>query len=137
MNTKNIDQDAFLTLFLTREPSLPEIAKQLGVSIATLVAYIKSPEIKQLLADIEQITHDRNRLLAAEAMLETVAELRELSPLPENPTPADQDRRRKTIDVTRRAAELILKLSTPPTPPSHPRAPRTPTPLTPATRHAA
>ena len=71
MNTKNIDQDAFLTLFLTREPSLPEIAKQLGVSIATLVAYIKSPEIKQLLADIEQITHDRNRLLAAEAMLGT------------------------------------------------------------------
>jgi DNA-binding MarR family transcriptional regulator len=133
MNTKNIDQDAFLTLFLTREPSLPEIAKQLGVSIATLVAYIKSPEIKQLLADIEQITHDRNRLLAAEAMLETVAELRELSPLPENPTPADQDRRRKTIDVTRRAAELILKLSLNSPAPAR-RAPRS---TEPAARHAA
>ncbi len=134
MSTKTIDQDAFLTLFLTREPSLPEIAKKLGVSTAALVAYIKSPEIKQLLADIEQITHDRNRLLAAEAMLETVAELRELSPLPENPTPAEQDRRRKTIDVTRRAAELVLKLSAPP---SQPRAPRTFSPSTPPARHAA
>ena len=133
MSTKTIDQDAFLTLFLTREHSLPEIAKQLGVSTAALVAYIKSPDVKQLLADIEQITHDRNRLLAAEAMLETVNELRTLSPLPENPTPADQDRRRKTIDVARRTAELVLKLSAPPT---QPRAPRTPAPPTP-TRHAA
>jgi hypothetical protein len=111
MSTKTIDQDAFLTLFLTREPSLPDIAKQLGVSIAALVAYIKSPEIKQLLADIQEITEDRNRLLAADAMLETVAELRALSPLPENPTVPDQERRRKTLDVARRTCELLFKLS--------------------------
>ena len=111
MNTKLIDQDAFLTLFLTRQHSIPQIARQLGVSIAALVAYIKSPEIKQLLADLQEIADDRNRLLAAEAMLETVNELRTLSPLPENPTVADQDRRRKTLDVARRSCELLFKLS--------------------------
>ena len=117
MNTKPIDQDAFLTLFLTRQLSIPQIARQLGVSIAALVAYIKSPEIKQLLADLQEIADDRNRLLAAEAMLESAAELRTLSPLPENPTVADQDRRRKTLDVARRSCELLFKLSSGHTPP--------------------
>lgn len=122
-----IDQDRFLTLYLSREHTLPQIADILGISIVQLVNYIRSPEIAQLLESVDAITLQRERILTTQAMRHTLQELDSLAPLPQNATPADQERRRKVLDAVRRAAETVVKL----TAASDPRPARSPRPLTP------
>jgi hypothetical protein len=94
----------------------------MAVSFGTLIRFMYNPDIRSLIEFAVQIQDQRHSLKANDAIAEALDDLRALRGLPENPTPADKDRQRKTLDSIRRAAESLRKSTTP-----RSRAQQTPT----------
>ncbi|MFZ4575917.1 MAG: hypothetical protein ACOYN0_16110 [Phycisphaerales bacterium] len=109
-----IDPDTFLRLYTSRAVSLAAIADALGVRLPALIEYIELAETQRLIGACEAITQRREKLLAAGAIADTIHELKNLAPLPAAHAPADHERRRRALDATRKAADMLRKLYTPP-----------------------
>jgi hypothetical protein len=105
--------DSLLSLFFEQQLSLKSISQRMAVSFGTLIRFMYNPDIRSLIEFAVQIQDQRHSLKANDAIAETLDDLRALRGLPENPTPADKDRQRKTLDSIRRAAESLRKSTTP------------------------
>jgi hypothetical protein len=114
--------DSLLSLFFEQQLSLKSISQRMAVSFGTLIRFMYNPDIRSLIEFAVQIQDQRHSLKANDAIAEALDDLRALRGLPENPTPADKDRQRKTLDSIRRAAESLRKSTTP-----RSRAQQTPT----------
>jgi hypothetical protein len=93
--------DSLLSLFFEQQLSLKSISQRMAVSFGSLIEFAV------------QIQDQRHSLKANDAIAEALDDLRALRGLPENPTHADKDRQRKTLDSIRRAAESLRKSTTP------------------------
>jgi hypothetical protein len=105
--------DSLLSLFFEQQLSLKSISQRMAVSFGTLIRFMYNPDIRSLIEFAVQIQDQRHSLKANDAIAEALDDLRALRGLPENPTPADKDRQRKTLDSIRRAAESLRKSTTP------------------------
>ncbi len=104
--------DSLLSLFFEQQLSLKSISQRMAVSFGTLIRFMYNPDIRSLIEFAVQIQDQRHSLKANDAIAEALDDLRALRGLPENPTPADKDRQRKTLDSIRRAAESLRKSTT-------------------------
>jgi hypothetical protein len=105
--------DSLLSLFFEQQLSLKSISQRMAVSFGTLIRFMYNPDIRSLIEFAVQIQDQRHSLKANDAIAEALDDLRALRGLSENPTPADKDRQRKTLDSIRRAAESLRKSTTP------------------------
>jgi hypothetical protein len=105
--------DSLLSLFFEQQLSLKSISQRMAVSFGTLIRFMYNPDIRSLIEFAVQIQDQRHSLKANDAIAEALDDLRALRGLPENPTHADKDRQRKTLDSIRRAAESLRKSTTP------------------------
>jgi len=105
--------DSLLSLFFEQQLSLKSIAQRMAVSFGTLIRFMYNPDIRSLIEFAVLIQDQRHSLKANDAIAEALDDLRALRGLPENPTPADKDRQRKTLDSIRRAAESLRKSTSP------------------------
>jgi hypothetical protein len=105
--------DSLLSLFFEQQLPLKSISQRMAVSFGTLIRFMYNPDIRSLIEFAVQIQDQRHSLKANDAIAEALDDLRALRGLPENPTPADKDRQRKTLDSIRRAAESLRKSTTP------------------------
>jgi hypothetical protein len=105
--------DSLLSLFFEQQLSLKSISQRMAVCFGTLIRFMYNPDIRSLIDFAVQIQDQRHSLKANDAIAEALDDLRALRGLPENPTPADKDRQRKTLDSIRRAAESLRKSTTP------------------------
>jgi hypothetical protein len=108
-----IDLDAFLEAYLSRAHTLGSLAKAMNTSVSALFEFMQLPHVARYIAMCEDITERREKILAASAITQTMHELSKLCPLPESPTAADYDNRRRVLDGVRRGADLLRKLYTP------------------------
>ena len=105
--------DSLLSLFFEQQLSLKSISQRMAVSFGTLIRFMYNPDIRALIEFAVLIQDQRHSLKANDAIAEALDDLRALRGLPENPTPADKDRQRKTLDSIRRAAESLRKSTAP------------------------
>jgi hypothetical protein len=133
-----IDLDALLSLYFDPELSPPRIAKALGVPIIALSDELERPSVIAAIKRVAKVFDDRAKFISSASIEAVLRRASTFPDLPANPSPADQERLRRVLDSSRRAAELLFKLHTPPPiprraaahPPSQPSA-HAPAPLTP------
>ena len=114
-NPSAINLDTFLELYLDPKHTLPSIAKALAISVISLVRFMLLPDIEKLLLQLEAITKSRSTIVTGAVVEAILRDFHNLPALPENPSSLDINRRRLALDSVRRAAELLIKLATPPT----------------------
>jgi hypothetical protein len=114
-NPSAINLDAFLELYLDPKHTLPSIARALATSVISLVRFMLLPDIEKLLLQLETITKSRSTIVSGAVVEAVLRDFHNLPALPENPSSLDINRRRLALDSVRRAAELLIKLATPPT----------------------
>jgi hypothetical protein len=114
-NPSAINLDAFLELYLDPTHTLPSIARALATSVISLVRFMLLPDIEKLLLQLETITKSRSTIVSGAVVEAVLRDFHNLPGLPENPSSLDINRRRLALDSVRRAAELLIKLATPPT----------------------
>ena len=103
------DLNALIRLYFDLNLEIPEVADRLGISVLDLSDYLLEPHVRAAVRRVRAMYRARAPHLAAASLHRNLKLLDSIAVLPDNPTPADRDRLRRTLDSSRRAADLLLK----------------------------
>jgi hypothetical protein len=106
--------DAVLDLYFNPALKPHAVANALGLPLLALARRVKQPDAQSGIADIAAFISQRNSHIAQSSVQALLAEAHKLPSIPASPTPAEHDRALRSIEITRRAADLLRKLSLPP-----------------------
>ncbi len=115
--------DRLLATWFESNISLAQVAQHLCITFTSLLEYVGRPEVRQAIQQARQLMHERYSDTGLELLHEAAQDFKALKGLPENPTPADKDRQRATLNGMRQVAALLAGLT--PRRATWPRAPRT------------
>ena len=115
--------DRLLATWFESNISLAQVAQHLCITFTSLLEYVGRPEVRQAIQQARQLMHERYSDTGLELLHEAAQDFKALKGLPENPTPADKDRQRATLNGMRQVAALLAGLT--PRRATRPRAPRT------------
>jgi hypothetical protein len=115
--------DRLLATWFESNISLAQVAQNLCITFTSLLEYVGRPEVRQAIQQARQLMHERYSDTGLELLHEAAQDFKALKGLPENPTPADKDRQRATLNGMRQVAALLAGLT--PRRATWPRAPRT------------
>ena len=115
--------DRLLATWFESNISLAQVAQNLCITFTSLLEYVGRPEVRQAIQQARQLMHERYSDTGLELLHEAAQDFRALKGLPENPTPADKDRQRATLNGMRQVSALLAGLT--PRRATWPRAPRT------------
>ena len=115
--------DRLLATWFASNISLAQVAQNLCITFTSLLEYVGRPEVRQAIQQARQLMHERYSDTGLELLHEAAQDFRALKGLPENPTPADKDRQRATLNGMRQVSALLAGLT--PRRATWPRAPRT------------
>ncbi len=137
MNTtqtpSNPDLHQVLDLYFDPNTTLHQVAARFGFTLFALAAFLAEPPARKAIALIRAMFRRRSPHLLEAALQRDLELLNTILVLPDNPSPADQDRLRKNAETSRRVADLLRKVHTPPPLPKAQRATKPSAPLTLAT----
>jgi hypothetical protein len=114
--------DRLLATWFESNISLAHVAQKLCITFTSLLEYVGRPEVRQAIQQARQLMHERYSDTGLELLHEAAQDFKALKGLPENPTPADKDRQRATLNGMRQVAALLAGLT--PRRAIYPRAPR-------------
>ena len=115
--------DRLLATWFESNISLAQVARNLCITFTSLLEYVGRPEVRRAIQQARQLMHERYSDTGLELLHEAAQDFKALKGLPENPTPADKDRQRATLNGMRQVAALLAGLT--PRRATRPRAPRT------------
>ncbi len=114
--------DRLLATWFESNISLAQVAQHLCITFTSLLEYVGRPEVRQAIQQARQLMHERYSDTGLELLHEAAQDFKALKGLPENPTPADKDRQRATLNGMRQVSALLAGLT--PRRATYPRAPR-------------
>ncbi|MFZ4574017.1 MAG: hypothetical protein ACOYN0_06445 [Phycisphaerales bacterium] len=103
----NSAMNTLLTNFFDPAHTLQSIANSLGLTLEGLLNYIATPEVAAALDHAEDLFLRRTALRATEAIESVRQQLQSLPPRPATPSHADTDRRRESLEATRRTSDVL------------------------------
>ena len=109
------DLNSLIRLYFDPNLEIPDVADRLGISILDLSDYLLEPHVRAAVRRVRAMYRARAPHLAAASLHRNLKLLDSIAVLPDNPTPADRDRLRRTLDSSRRAADLLFKTTRPTT----------------------
>jgi hypothetical protein len=109
------DLNTLIRLYFDPNLEIPDVADRLGISILDLSDYLLEPHVRAAVRRVRAMYRARAPHLAAASLHRNLKLLDSIAVLPDNPTPADRDRLRRTLDSSRRAADLLFKTTRPTT----------------------
>ena len=109
-----INLDDLLDRYFEPDQSLHSLARHLNISLRALSAFLDQPHVQQAIKDIRRMFRRRTPHLIEATLERNLQLINAAATLPENPTPADRDRLRRELDTSRRVADLMRRMSTPP-----------------------
>lgn len=112
------DLNSLIRLYFDPNLEIPDVADRLGISILDLSDYLLEPHVRAAVRRVRAMYRARAPHLAAASLHRNLKLLDSIAVLPDNPTPADRDRLRRTLDSSRRAADLLFKTTRPTPAPS-------------------
>lgn len=117
------DLNTLIRLYFDPNLEIPDVADRLGISMLDLSDYLLEPHVRAAVRRVRAMYRARAPHLAAASLHRNLKLLDSIAVLPDNPTPADRDRLRRTLDSSRRAADLFVSSTRPaPSVPSPSRA---------------
>jgi hypothetical protein len=133
MNTtqtpSNPDLHLVLDHYFDPNQTLHQVATRFGFTLFALAAFLAEPPARKAIALIRAMFRRRSPHLLEAALQRDLELLNAILVLPDNPSPADQDRLRKNAETSRRVADLLRKIHTPPPLPKTQRATKPAAPL--------
>ena len=114
--------DRLLATWFESNISLAQVAQNLCITFTSLLEYVGRPEVRKAIQQARELMHERYSDTGLELLHEAAQDFKALKGLPENPTPADKDRQRATLNGMRQVAALLAGLT--PRRATYPRAPR-------------
>ncbi len=133
MNTtqtpSNPDLHLVLDHYFDPNQTLHQVATRFGFTLFALAAFLAEPPARKAIALIRAMFRRRSPHLLEAALQRDLELLNAILVLPDNPSPADQDRLRKNAETSRRVADLLRKIHTPPPLPKAQRATKPSAPL--------
>jgi hypothetical protein len=115
--------DRLLATWFESNIPLAQVAQHLCITFTSLLEYVGRPEVRQAIQQARQLMHERYSDTGLQLLHEAAQDFKALKGLPENPTPADKDRQRATLNGMRQVSALLAGLT--PRRATWPRAPRT------------
>ena len=103
--------DRLLATWFESNISLAQVAQNLCITFTSLLEYVGRPEVRQAIQQARQLMHERYSDTGLELLHEAAQDFRALKGLPENPTAADKDRQRATLNGLRQVSALLAGLS--------------------------
>ncbi len=103
--------DRLLATWFESNISLAQVAQHLCITFTSLLEYVGRPEVRQAIQQARQLMHERYSDTGLELLHEAAQDFKALKGLPENPTPADKDRQRATLNGMRQVAALLAGLA--------------------------
>ena len=103
--------DTVLDLYFNPALKPHAVADALGMPLLALARRIKLPDAQAGIADIAAFITQRSSHIALSSVQTLLAEAHKLPSIPASPTPADHDRALRSIEITRRAADLLRRLN--------------------------
>ncbi len=103
------DLSSLIRLYFDPNLEIPDVADRLGISVLDLSDYLLEPHVRAAVRRVRAMYRARAPHLAAASLHRNLKLLDSIAVLPDNPTPADRDRLRRTLDSSRRAADLLFK----------------------------
>jgi hypothetical protein len=122
MNTNQtpftFDIHSLINLYFLPGTPLHTVADCLGCSVLTLADIIERTDVQVAIARVRRMFDDRAPHIASATLERSLTKLDAIAIVPTGtPTPAEQDRLRRTVDSQRRVADLMRRFHTPaPTP---------------------
>jgi hypothetical protein len=127
--------DRLLATWFESNISLAQVAQNLCITFTSLLEYVGRPEVRKAIQQARELMHERYSDTGLELLHEAAQDFKALKGLPENPTAADKDRQRATLNGMRQVAALLAGLT--PRRATWPRAPRTNSNQDHSTAHSA
>ena len=115
--------DRLLATWFESNISLAQVAQNLCITFTSLLEYVGRPEVRKAIQQARELMHERYSDTGLELLHEAAQDFKALKGLPENPTAADKDRQRATLNGMRQVSALLAGLT--PRRATWPRAPRT------------
>ncbi len=103
--------DRLLATWFESNISLAQVARNLCITFTSLLEYVGRPEVRRAIQQARQLMHERYADTGLELLHEAAQDFKALKGLPENPTPADKDRQRATLNGMRQVAALLAGLT--------------------------